>query len=295
MVFTGGDPLKRPDIFALLRRSVALGLRTNISPSATPLLTPEIVHKFKDCGVARMAISLDGADAPTHDGFRGVPGTFTRAMSALEEARRVGLETQLQTTVTRRNMHQLDQIAGLAAEANVRMWSVFFLVVTGRALAEDDLKPEEYEQVFEKLYQISRTSSFDVKTTEAMHYRRFLARKMRDGGASPEPGKTVWRTAGVSDGRGFVFVSHTGEIYPSGFLPISAGNVRMDSLAHVYRNSPLFLELRDSGSRHGKCGFCEYRNLCGGSRARAFAMTGDYLAPDPSCEYQPCAAAPACE
>jgi radical SAM protein with 4Fe4S-binding SPASM domain len=294
MVFTGGDPLKRPDIFALLRRSVALGLRTNISPSATPLLTPEVVHKFKDCGVARMAISLDGADAPTHDGFRGVPGTFTRAMNALEEARRAGLETQLQTTVTRRNMHQLGQIAGLAAEAKVRMWSVFFLVVTGRALADDDLKPEEYEQVFETLYQISRTSSFDVKTTEGMHYRRFLARKMREGGATPEPGRTVWRTAGVSDGRGFVFVSHTGEIYPSGFLPISAGNVRMDSLIHVYRNSPLFLELRDPGSRHGKCGFCEYRNLCGGSRARAFAMTGDYLAPDPSCEYQPCAAAPVC-
>jgi radical SAM protein with 4Fe4S-binding SPASM domain len=287
MVFTGGDPLKRPDIFALLRRSVALGLRTNISPSATPLLTREAIREFRGCGVARMAISLDGADAPMHDEFRGVPGTFDRAMEALEEARRVGLETQLQTTVTRRNMHQLDRIAGLAAQVEARMWSVFFLVVTGRAAAEDDLTAEEYEDVFEKLYQISTTASFDVKTTEAMHYRRYLARRMREHPEPADPKRAAWRTAGISDGRGFVFISHTGEIYPSGFLPISAGNVRVDSLVHVYRNSPLFLELRDSESRHGKCGICEYRKLCGGSRARAYALTGDYLAPDPRCTYQP--------
>ena len=287
MVFTGGDPLKRPDIFALLRRSVALGLRTNISPSATPLLTREVIRQFRDCGVARMAISLDGADAATHDGFRGVPGTFDRVIEALEEARFVGLETQVQTTVTRRNLHQLDRIAGLAAQAEARMWSVFFLVVTGRALADDDLTAEEYEEVFEKLYRISMNAPFDVKTTEAMHYRRFPARRMRERAEPADPKRAVWRTAGVSDGRGFVFISHTGEIYPSGFLPISAGNVRLDSLVDVYRNSPLFLELRDSESRHGKCGICEYRKLCGGSRARAYALTGDYLAADPRCSYQP--------
>jgi AdoMet-dependent heme synthase len=287
MVFTGGDPLKRPDLLALLRRSVALGLRTNISPSATPLLTPEIVREFGECGVARMALSLDGADAATHDGFRGVPGTFDRVMEALEAARGIGLETQVQTTVTRRNMHQLDRIAGLAAKVGARMWSVFFLVVTGRALAADDLTAEEYEDVFETLYRISMHAPFDVKTTEAMHYRRYVASRLRERPEPADPMRAVWRSAGISDGRGFVFVSHTGEIYPSGFLPISAGNVRLDSLVHVYRNSPLFLELRDSESRHGKCGICEYRKLCGGSRARAYALTGDYLAPDPRCAYQP--------
>jgi radical SAM protein len=287
MVFTGGDPLKRPDLFALLRRSVALGLRTNISPSATPLLTPETIRVFRDCGVARMAISLDGEDALTHDGFRGVPGTFDRALAALEEARRVGLETQIQTTVTRRNVHQLERIARIAARVEARMWSVFFLVVTGRAAAADDLTAEEYEQVFETLWRISQTAPFDIKTTEAMHYRRFMAQRLQEGAETADPKRAVWRTAGVSDGRGFVFISHTGEIYPSGFLPISAGNVRFDSLTHVYRNSPLFEELRDPDSRHGKCGCCEYRKLCGGSRARAFALTGDHLAADPRCTYQP--------
>ena len=235
-----------------------------------------------------MAISLDGPNAPSHDGFRGVPGTYDRAIEALEDARLIGLETQLMTTVTRRNMHSLDQIAQIAAAVNVRMWSVFFLVVTGRALRGDDLMAEEYEQIFEKLYEISQWAPFDVKTTEAMHYRRYLARRNQEEPApAAQAQRTVWRTAGVSDGRGFVFISHTGEIYPSGFLPVSAGNVRRDSLVEVYRNSALFRSLRDPAGREGKCGVCEYTKLCGGSRARAYASTGNYLAEDPRCVYQP--------
>src|SRR5204863_4230425 len=188
-------------LFPLLRRSVALGLRTNVSPSATPLLTRRAIHEFKECGVMRMALSLDGPNAASHDGFRGVPGTYDRAIDGLEDARLIGLETQLQTTVTRRNMHSLDQIAQIAASVEVRMWSVFFLVVTGRALAGDDLMAEEYEHVFEKLYEISQWAPFDVKTTEAMHYRRYLARRNKEEGATAvEAQRTVWRTAGVSDG-----------------------------------------------------------------------------------------------
>lgn len=287
MVFTGGDPLKRPDLFSLIRRSVALGLRTNVSPSATPLLTREVIREFQKCGVARMAISVDGHDSRSHDSFRGVPGTFECAAEALAEAREIGLETQVQTTVTRRNMHRLPDIAALVENWKARMWSVFFLVVTGRALAADDLTAEEYEQVFEMLYLISKGASFDVKTTEAMHYRRFLARRVKQEPVAADPKRTVWRTAGVSDARGFVFISHTGEIFPSGFLPVSAGNVRRDSLMHVYRDSPLFRVLRDPDLRRGKCGWCEYRKLCGGSRARAFAVTGDFLAEDPRCAYTP--------
>lgn len=290
MVFTGGDPLKRPDLMELMRYSVSLGLRTNVSPSATPLLTNEAIGGFKSAGLARMAISLDGWDAASHDTFRGVPGTFLRAMDALRHARDIGLETQIQTTVTRANMDHLAEIADRVEEVKGRMWSLFFLVVTGRAQQEQDLTAEEYEKVFEFLHQRSKTSSFEIKTTEAMHYRRYVAqrRKEEGHGAEAEDAKrAAFRSAGVSDAKGFVFVSHTGDVCPSGFLAIPGGNVRHESLVDVYRNATLFRELRDTSLREGKCGFCEYRNLCGGSRARAYAATGDYLAADPRCVYQP--------
>jgi radical SAM protein len=290
MVFTGGDPLKRPDLYELIRYSVKLGLRTNVTPSATPLLTAQAIEAFQTAGVARMALSLDGPNAQVHDDFRGIPGTFDRAMFALRHAREIGLDTQLQTTVTRRNMHTLPQIAEIAAESGTKMWSLFFLVVTGRALEGDDLSAEEYEQVFDFMYRTSKTAPYDIKTTEAMHYRRFIAQRLKEerGEAGTQGAtKVVWRTAGVSDGKGFVFVSHTGEIFPSGFLPISAGNVRANQLQVVYRDSGLFRDLRDMSKREGKCGVCEYVKICGGSRSRAYALTGDYLAEDPRCVYQP--------
>jgi radical SAM protein len=291
MVFTGGDPLKRPDLFPLMQRSVELGLRTNVSPSATPLLTAEAIDKFKELGVARMAISIDGATAASHDAFRGIPGTYDQALKALRHAQKIGLETQQQTTVTRRNMHELRAIADLVEETKGRMWSLFFLVTMGRGVSEQELNAEEYEQVFEIIYEISKHSSFEVKTTEAMHYRRFIAQKLKQerGRTEDTEGarRVAYRTAGVSDGRGFVFISHTGEIYPSGFLPISAGNVRTHSLVDVYRNSGLFTTLRDNGAREGKCGHCEYTKICGGSRSRAYWTTGNVLAEDPRCIYQP--------
>jgi radical SAM protein with 4Fe4S-binding SPASM domain len=290
MVFTGGDPLKRPDLYDLIRYSVGLGLRTNVTPSATPLLTAEAIQGFKDAGVTRMAISLDGPDAATHDEFRGIPGTFDRALFALRHARDIGLDTQLQTTVTRRNMACLPEVAEIAREVRTKMWSLFFLIVTGRAELGDDLLAPEYEQVFEFMYELSKTAPFGVKTTEAMHYRRYVAQRVRaEGGVTENENArgVAWRTAGVSDGKGFVFVSHTGEIFPSGFLPVSGGNVLRDSLTDVYRNSDLFRSLRDTTQRGGKCGLCEYTKICGGSRSRAYAFTGDFLAEDPRCVYQP--------
>ena len=290
MVFTGGDPLKRPDLYDLIKYAVKIGLRTNVTPSATPLLTAEAIEGFKAAGVTRMAISLDGPDAQSHDDFRGIPGTFERAMFALRHARDIGLDTQLQTTVTRRNMARLPEMAEIAKEVRTRMWSLFFLIVTGRALEGDDLQAAEYEQVFEFMYELSKTAPFGVKTTEAMHYRRYVAQRVKaeHGVTENENAKGVaWRTAGVSDGKGFVFVSHQGEIYPSGFLPVSGGNVLRQSLTDVYRNSSLFRTLRDTSQREGKCGICEYQKVCGGSRSRAYAFTGDYLAEDPRCVYQP--------
>jgi radical SAM protein len=290
MVFTGGDPLKRPDLLDLVRYSVKIGLRTNVTPSATPLLTPQAIDAFKAAGVSRMAISVDGPDAETHDSFRGIPGTFDRAMLALSHARDIGLDTQFQTTVTRRNMHRLDEVADIVKEMRSKMWSLFFLIVTGRALEADDLRADEYEKVFEFMYNLSKTAPFGIKTTEAMHYRRYVAQRIKaeHGITENENAKGVaWRTAGVSDGKGFVFVSHTGEVFPSGFLPVSGGNVLHERLTDIYRNSFLFRTLRDTTQRGGKCGQCEYQKICGGSRSRAFALTGDYLAEDPRCVYQP--------
>jgi radical SAM protein len=291
MIFTGGDPLKRPDLYDLIRHSVEIGLRTNVTPSATPLLTEEAIDRFQQAGVSRMAISVDGPDAKSHDDFRGIPGTFDRAMLALYHAKKIGLETQFQTTVTRRNMARLPEIAQIAADVNTKMWSLFFLIVTGRALENDDLAAQEYEQVFEFMYNYSKTAPFPIKTTEAMHYRRYVAQQMkaehRSAPESEKAGAVMWRTAGVSDGKGFVFVSHKGEIYPSGFLPITAGNVLRDALTDVYRYSGLFRSLRDVNQREGKCGICEYQKICGGSRSRAYALTGNYLAEDPRCVYQP--------
>jgi radical SAM protein len=290
MVFTGGDPLKRPDLYGLIRYSVQIGLRTNVTPSATPLLTAEAIEGFQAAGIARMAISLDGPDAATHDDFRGIPGAFDRAMFALRHARDIGLDTQLQTTVTRRNMARLAEVAEIAKEVRTRMWSLFFLIVTGRAAEGDDLLALEYEQVFEFMYELSKTAPFGIKTTEAMHYRRYVAQRIKAEHGVTENANArgvAWRTAGVSDGKGFVFVSHTGEIFPSGFLPVSGGNVLRDSLTDVYRNSDLFRKLRDTTQREGKCGICEYQKICGGSRSRAYALTGDFLAEDPRCIYQP--------
>jgi AdoMet-dependent heme synthase len=290
MVFTGGDPLKRPDLYDLIRHSVKIGLRTNVTPSATPLLTNQAIDQFKEAGVTRMAISVDGHDAASHDDFRGVPGTFDRAMVALRHARDIGLDTQFQTTVTRRNMEHLPEIGEIVKDMRSKMWSLFFLIVTGRALENDDLRADEYEGVFNFMYELSKTAPFGVKTTEAMHYRRYVAQRIKaeHGVTENENAKGVaWRTAGVSDGKGFVFVSHQGEIFPSGFLPVTGGNVLQDSLTDVYRNSELFKTLRDTTLREGKCGICEYQKICGGSRARAFALTGDFLAEDPRCIYQP--------
>jgi len=284
MVLTGGDPLKRTDIFDLIRHSVAVGLRTNITPSPTPLLRAEAVDQFKACGISRMAIGLDGPDAPTHDGVRQAEGSFERAIFALRHARDIGLDTQVLTMVAPKNLAALAHIAEQVADVRAKLWSLFFPVSTCQ-----DLTSEQYEKVFEFLYDISKIAPFEVKTTEALHYRRYIAQRLKAeyGGRGGANARLLWRTTAVSEARGFVFVSHTGEIYPSGYLPISAGNVRNDSLVDVYRNSSLFRTLRDPAAREGKCSYCEYHKICGGSRARAYAMTGDYLAPDPRCSYQP--------
>ena len=298
-VLTGGDPLKRPDIYQLVEYATACGVRTSLTPSATPLLTREALVRLRDCGLARLAISLDGPTAEIHDAFRRVPGSYDWTLRAVRWAHEIGLPAQINTTITRHNLGQLDDVIALLETLDIVLWSVFFLVPTGRGQSIDLISAEEFEQVFEKLYETSRRVKFDIKSTEAQHYRRFLLQKRteaRRSGQAAAMAKVFGATSadgigraprGINDGKGFVFISHLGEVFPSGFLPVSAGNVRKHSLAGLYRHSPLFVTMRDSANLQGKCGICEFREVCGGSRARAYAVRGNMFAEEPNCVYQP--------
>jgi radical SAM protein with 4Fe4S-binding SPASM domain len=239
----------------------------------------------------RLAISVDGPDAATHDAFRRVDGSFRWTMEILENAEALGIERQINTTLGAHNLRALETMAALAARARVALWSVFVVVPVGRALSSLLLSARALEDALEELASIAERSAFDVKTTAAPQFRRIqLERRaktsiglLRDVDADGR----VRGPRGINDGSGFVFVSHHGDICPSGFLATPAGNVRRDPIAQVYRESPLFRSLRDEDALRGKCGVCPFRRVCGGSRARAFSMTGDPLGSDPLCAYVP--------
>ncbi len=283
LILTGGDPLKRPDIFDLVRFAVDEGIQTAMTPSATPLLTADAIGRLKAAGLARLAVSLDGADPFTHDTFRGVEGSFRRTLEAIATAEAMELSVQVNTTVARHNVEQIETIADLLDQKRIDLWSVFFLVPTGRAQAAYRLSAEECERAFARLHAQSRRRHYPIKTTEAPHYRRYLVQQAKGAPAGMRPRRSI----GTNDGRGVMFVGHTGHIYPSGFLPICCGKFPADSLVETYQKSELFRNLRDSGLLGGKCGRCEYRNICGGSRARAYAIHGDPLAEEPDCIHIP--------
>jgi len=292
VVFTGGDPLKRPDLFDLIRHARCLGLEIALTPSATPLATRNALQRAKAAGVSCLGVSLDGADADTHDAFRGWHGSFDRTLQMLADARDLDLPVQVNTTITRRNVHQIDAMANLFAGQGIVMWSVFFLVPVGRGAFEQRIAAQEYEDVFEKLLHHSRRQPYAIKTTEAPHYRRFVLERDGDPLAEPaggdrHPSRPRRAPLGVGDGKGVMFVGHTGEIYPAGFLPLGCGRFPTDSVVDVYQRHPTFRSLRDPDQFGGKCGVCEYRHICGGSRARAYAVSGDPLAEEPDCVYTP--------
>jgi len=294
VVLTGGDPAKRPDLIDLVGYGTEIGLRVALTPSATPLVTPALLGRLAAAGLARLAVSLDGATAAAHDGFRGVAGSFARTLEILRDARAAGLTTQVNTTVTDLNVDELEQIADQLRTLAINLWGVFFLVPTGRGEALHVLDPDAAEVVLERLVTIARQAPFDVKTTAAPHFRRVLlqhqVRRREIVGIDDGIGRAP---RGVNDGQGIVFVSHRGEVFPSGFLPLACGSVRKEGLAAVYRRHPVFTALRDPDVLGGKCGVCEFRRVCGGSRARAYAMTGDLFAEEPACAYQPRAGASA--
>jgi AdoMet-dependent heme synthase len=287
-VLTGGDPLKRPDIMPIVQYACRRGVRTSLTPSTTPLLTENAIFELKKSGLMRLALSLDGSTAELHDGFRGVSGSYKRTLDAVGWCHEAGLPVQINTTVSRHNVADLDDMIELLTSLGAVLWSVFFLVPTGRAHLSDLLSAEEHEQVFAKLYATSKSVKFHIKTTEGQHYRRYvLQQKALASNAKSEKELIAHAPNGVNDGKGFVFVSHTGEVYPSGFLPLPAGNVLWEALADIYQNSPLFRSLRDPSQLKGKCGRCEFNEVCGGSRARAYALTHDPLAEEPCCAYAP--------
>ena len=298
-VFSGGDALKRPDLVELVEYGSNLGLRMAATPATTPLATTEKLAELRDAGLARIAVSLDGSCPEIHDEFRQVDGSFAHGMRILETSRELGMSTQVNTVVSRHNLHDLDALCDLMGEVGIVFWEVFMLVPMGRADRNDVASAREFEAVFNRLYDLSRTAPFDIKATAAPHYQRVVIQRQREErgitpgdpndplAVSPEAGDGIGRARGVNDGDGFLFISHHGEIMPSGFLPLPAGNVRGDDLVEVYRENELFRALRDRSRIKGKCSHCDFLPICGGSRARSYWVTGDHLAAEPYCAYQP--------
>jgi len=292
LILTGGDPLRRKDIYQLIDCARSFGLEVSITPSATPELTNEAITRLKQHGIQALGLSLDGSTAAKHDAIRNVPGTFEHTMEAAHHAGRLGLPIQVNTLVSAETVDDLPAIYELLRTSfPVMRWSLFFLISVGRGKALNPVSPEEGERIMNWVLDLVPTAPFAVKTTEAPSYRRLAVNRMHAASmpAAQIKSSSVYRGFQIRDGHGIVFVSHLGDIYPSGFLPLRCGSVRRGSLVDVYRNSEIFRGLHTPNEFHGKCGICEYSHICGGSRARAFAYTGDALASDPFCPYQPAA------
>lgn len=292
LIFSGGDPLMRPDLEDLVRHAKRRGLRTGAIPAATPSLTLERLGRLADAGLDQLALSLDGPTHELHDRLRGTPGSFARTIIAAAYARSLGLPLQINTCFSQANVAALEPMIEVVRSMRAVFWEVFLLIPIGRGRALGGVSPAQVEALFERLSRLDGSADFVVKITEGQQYRRFLARAGKRGarpdrGGAPIHGGVTATAQAVNAGKGFLFVDHLGGICPSGFLPVPCGDVRRDSLAAVYRESPLFRELRDPKALTGKCGRCEFAAVCGGSRARAHALTGDHRAADPACEYEP--------
>lgn len=293
VVLSGGDPFMRRDIFELAEYGIRKGLTVSLSPSATALVTRDRLAQLVDIGVRRVSFSLDGAEAKTHDSFRGFNGTFDRTLAAFDAANEVGLSFQVNTTITRSTRPELPNIAEVVKQSGAAIWDLFFLVPTGRGLDLELMTADEHDEVYSWIMSNQREWSFRAKTTLGQPYRRAMTLKRLTAGGrelsslSSDEIKAAWPAPPTNDGRGIFFISHLGEIYPSGFIPLSAGNVRKDSVVDVYRNSDMFTTIRDRSQLQGKCGVCPFNVICGGSRSRAYAMTGDMTAADPTCRFVP--------
>jgi AdoMet-dependent heme synthase len=298
LIFTGGDPMMRRDLFEWIEYAAQKGLRCSLTPTATALPTKDRLLHAKAAGIRRIALSLDAPSPDVHDDFRQVPGSWERTMRILHNAREVDLSVQVNTTVSTFNVDLLPLMVPFIEEVAAVQWSVFFLVPTGRAQTRYMISPQRHEEVFNWLYELSQQANFDIKATAAPMYRRVAIERKKAESSGEQPvtfqgagfqyADGLHRpTKGVNDGNGFLFISHLGQIMPSGFLPVDCGNVRETDIVEVYRNHPVFKDLRNYDNLKGKCGYCEYRDVCGGQRGRAYGVTGDYLESDPACLYEP--------
>ena len=293
LVLTGGDPMLRRDLADLVRYASRAGLSVALTPSGTAAATRRRLEELRDAGLRRVAVSLDGPDAETHDAFRGVRGSYQWTMRIIDAVQELGLPLQVNTTISRLTLPHFPAMVRRVSQLPLALWAVFFLIKTGRGAALDQIDARECENVLERLDELSQTAPFGIKTTEAPHFHRVIRQRHADpsrtppSAARPNPRAAIRAPRSVTDGNGFVFVDHRGDICPSGFLPLTCGNVRRDSLVGVYREHELFAKLRDPDALEGKCGRCEFRGICGGSRARAYVATGSAFGSDPLCAYEP--------
>ncbi len=291
LVLSGGEPLVRPDIFRLARHASERGLKVALATNGT-MVDRDVALRAKEAGVERASVSLDGPDAATHDSFRQMPGSFEAALRGISAFREAGIPFQVNTSVANHNRDRLPEILDLAVRLGAVAFHLFLLVPVGCGLEiseEEQISPEEYERILNWFYDASRTLPISLKATCAPHYYRILRQRAAQEGVrvSRETHGMDAVTRGCLAGTAVCFVSHRGDVYPCGYLPVSAGNVRLQRFADIWREAPVFREMRDYDCLKGKCGVCEFRGVCGGCRARAFGETGDYLGEEPYCVYEP--------
>jgi heme b synthase len=290
VILTGGEPLLREDIYDIARYGTGRGLRMVIAPNGT-LVDEEKARRLKACGIQRASISLDGAERESHDRFRRVEGAFEGALRGIESFKQVGLEFQVNTTVTQRNYSELPAILGLAVRLGAVAHHIFLLVPTGRGkeLGAEAIPAEEYEKILHWFYDQRERVPLQLKATCAPHYYRILRQRAQQEGkkVTPQSHGLNAMTRGCLGGIGFCFISYRGDVQPCGYLEVFSGSVKEQSLQEIWETSAVFERLRNFSSYKGRCGRCEYVRVCGGCRARAFEANGDFLSEEPLCAYQP--------
>ncbi len=302
VVLTGGEPLLREDIFDLAAYGKSLGLRMGLATNGTRI-TPDLAKRIKNSGFDRIGISIDGPDSATHDSFRQVPGAFDAARVGIHHLKDLGMYVQINTSVTKHNAHLLEEILELMLRLKIDAWHLFLLVPVGCGLqiAESmQVEAREYERILNWLYEKSKTVMIDLRAVCAPHFVRIRAQHILEDkkkGVEPQPfiapgtkakmNGPVYPTKGCLAGAEMCFISYKGEVYPCGYLPVPAGSLMKQSFEEIWTASPVFQNLRDPDLLKGKCGICEFRHICEGCRARAYGMTGDYLAEEPFCLFQP--------
>ncbi|RLG27410.1 heme b synthase [Methanosarcinales archaeon] len=288
LILSGGEPLMRKDVCEIAQYGTDKGLRVVLATNGTAM-TADVAHRLRDAGIARISVSIDGADAETHDAFRGMPGAFDGAIRGTSEIRAAGISLQINTTISKKNIDQIPKILDLSIGLGADALHIFMLVPTGRGREEDEIPPDEYERILNWFYDQRNTAGIQLKATCAPHYFRIMRQRAKEEGTTVSVATHGFEamTKGCLAGTGFCFISRNGGVYPCGYLPVLAGNIRDAGFKDVWDHAKVFEDLRDESRLKGKCGICGYKRVCGGCRARAYAATGDYLAEEPYCTYNP--------